>query len=71
VAAADKIFYSSLTKHRSNIIVSRLPITIPHALPYLDMSHAVIIQVGAGGEPFAAHLTLVRFLPAVDAPMCV
>jgi hypothetical protein len=37
----------------------------------LDMSHAVIIQVGAGGEPFAAHLTLVRFLPAVDAPMCV
>ena len=35
------------------------------------MCHAVIIQVGAGGEPFAAHLTLVWLLPAVDAPVCV
>jgi hypothetical protein len=31
----------------------------------------MIVQVGAGSEPLAAHLALVRFLSAVDAPVCV
>jgi hypothetical protein len=33
--------------------------------------HAVVVQVGAGREPLAAHLALVWLLSAVDAPVCV
>lgn len=35
------------------------------------MRHAVVVEVAAGREPFAADLTLVRFLAAVDAPVRV
>jgi hypothetical protein len=31
-------------------------------LTHLYMCHAVVVQVGAGGEAFAAHLTLVGLL---------
>lgn len=35
------------------------------------MRHAVVVEVTASCEPLAAHLALVRFLAAVDAPVCV
>lgn len=35
------------------------------------MCHAVVVEVAAGREPFAADLTLVRFLATVDAPVRV
>ena len=38
---------------------------------YLDVSHAVVVEVGRGGEPFPADGALVRLLPAVDAPVGV
>lgn len=38
---------------------------------YLNVSHAVIVKVGRGGEAFAAHGALVRLLSAVDAPVRV
>jgi len=38
---------------------------------YLDVSHSVIVEVGTGREPFAAHAALVRFLAAVDSPVSV
>lgn len=35
------------------------------------MSHAVVVEVGAGGESLVTNGTLVRSLTAVDASMCV
>lgn len=38
---------------------------------YLDVSHAVVVKVGRGGEAFAADGALVRLLTAVDPPVRV
>ena len=35
------------------------------------MCHAVVVEVGAGREPFPAHLTLMWFLARVDPTVCV
>ncbi len=35
------------------------------------MGHPVVVEVGAGGEAFAADLTLMRLLAGVDAPVRV
>ena len=37
----------------------------------LDVRHAVVVEIGGGGEAFAADGTLVRLLSAVDPPVRV
>lgn len=38
---------------------------------YLNMCHAMVVQVRAGGEAFPTHLALVRLLAGMYAPMGV
>ncbi len=38
---------------------------------YLDVSHAVVVEIGGGGEAFAADGALVGLLAAVNSPVRV
>lgn len=40
-------------------------------VPYLDVGHAVIVQVGAGGKFLATDLAFVGFLTGMDTAMGV
>jgi hypothetical protein len=40
-------------------------------LAYLDVSHAVVVEIGGGGEAFAADGALVGLLAAVNSPVRV
>lgn len=39
--------------------------------PYLNVCHAMVVEVRAGRKAFPTHLALVGLLARVDASMCV
>ena len=49
----------------------KLVLSLLSIKPNLDMSHPVVVEVGASGEAFATGLALVRLLTSVNTSMGV